>query len=68
MFAKDIGDDRVRRILQEALVVGNTSSPTERLGESIIGLAAAREAMDERCSDTIINEINEAIMVRFKAR
>lgn len=46
MFAKDIGDDRVRRILQEALVVGNTSSPTERLGESIIGLAAAREVMD----------------------
>jgi hypothetical protein len=62
-LASDIGDEKVYLLLQEALAAGNTSSPTERLGEAIRGLSAAREVMDDRYSDDVINEVNEAIAI-----
>ncbi len=62
-LATDIGDEKARLLLQEALAAGNTSSPTERLGETIEGLLVVREIMlrDDRYSVDVIYEVNEAI-------
>lgn len=60
-LAAELGDESMELMLQEALAVGNTSSPTERLWYTIVGLAAAVEVMDDRYPDDLIAEIREAI-------
>ena len=60
-LASDMGDEKVSLILLKALAVGDTTMPTERLGESILGLEAARKIMDERYPPAVIDEVNEAI-------
>ncbi|MBW7959455.1 MAG: hypothetical protein LC131_18935 [Anaerolineae bacterium] len=68
-LATDIGDERTRHLLQETLAANNTSSPTERLGEALKGLLAAREMMlkDDRYSADVISELNEVIKTGQKA-
>jgi len=61
LFAKDIGDDKLSSTLEKELLASNTSSPTERLWGSIIGLDAVLAVMDERYSETVTNEAKEAI-------
>jgi hypothetical protein len=46
-LALDMDDDRVCLIPLEALAAGDTNMPTERLGEAILGLEAARRKMGE---------------------
>ena len=59
--AAELGDEKLSLMLGDALAVGNTQSPTERLWYTIVGLAAAVEVMDDRYSDDLIAEINEAV-------
>ena len=47
-LAIDLGDEEIGLMLRKALAAGDTSSPTERLGETILGLEAARKFMDDR--------------------
>ena len=60
-LASDMGDEKVSLILLKALAAGDTNMPTERLGESILGLEGARKIMDERYPQAVIDEVNEAI-------
>ena len=59
--AAELGDEKLSLMLWDALAVGNTQSPTERLWYSIVGLGAAVEVMDDRYSPDLIAEINEAV-------
>ncbi|MCZ2115889.1 MAG: hypothetical protein LC131_18950, partial [Anaerolineae bacterium] len=65
----DIGDERTRHLLQETLAASNAFSPTERLGEVLLGLRAVRELIlrDDRYSADVIRELNEAIKTGQKA-
>ena len=62
-FTPQVDRDRQECTLSliHILAVGNTQSPTERLWYTIVGLAAAVEVMDDRYSDDLIAEINEAV-------
>ena len=60
-LAAELGDGKMSLMLWDALAVGNTQSPTERLWYTIVGLAAAAEVMDDRYSNDLIAEINEAV-------
>lgn len=43
-LAVALGDEEIGLMLRKALAAGDTSSPTERLGETILGLEAARRS------------------------
>ena len=66
-LAIDLGDEKVGLMLREALAAGNTQSPTERLGETILGLAAARAVMDARYPADVLAELDEAVTLGREA-
>jgi hypothetical protein len=67
LLAAKINDGKVRLILEEALAAGDTSSPTERLGETLIGLSAALELMGDDYPSDIVAGAREALEVGWKA-